>query len=97
MLKVQHIRDYFIQELKSERFVTDKTGVKTIELIGQSFEADEPTIFGELNQDYIDRELAWYKSKSLNVNDIPGKVPARSKSPHSSILELVTDVKDHLK
>lgn len=76
MLKVEHVRDYFIQELKSERFVTDKTGVKTIELIGQSFEADEPTIFGEVNEDYIDRELRWYKSKSLNVNDIPGKVPA---------------------
>ena len=76
MLKVEHIREYFIQELKSERFVTDKTGVKTIEMIGATFEADEPTIFGELNHDYIERELMWYKSKSLNVNDIPGKTPA---------------------
>ncbi len=76
MLKVEHIREYFIEELRAERFVTDKTGVKTIEMIGATFEADEPTIFGELNHDYIDRELAWYKSKSLNVNDIPGKTPA---------------------
>lgn len=76
MLKVEHIREYFIQELKSQRFVTDKTGVKTIEMIGATFEADEPTIFGELNHDYIERELMWYKSKSLNVNDIPGKTPA---------------------
>jgi thymidylate synthase len=45
-------------------------------MLGATFEADEPTIFGELNHDYIDRELAWYKSKSLNVNDIPGKTPA---------------------
>lgn len=76
MLKVQHIREYFIQELESERFITDKTGVKTIEMIGATFEANEPTIFGELNEDYIARELAWYKSKSLYVEDIPGKTPA---------------------
>lgn len=76
MLKVQHIREYFIQELESERFITDKTGVKTIEMIGATFEANEPTIFGELNEDYIARELAWYKSKSLYVSDIPGKTPA---------------------
>ena len=76
MLKVEHIRDYFIQELKSERFVTDKTGVKTIEMIGATFEANESTIFGEVNQDYVDRELEWYKSMSLNVEDIPGETPA---------------------
>lgn len=76
MLKVEHIRDYFIQELESERFITDKTGVKTIEMIGATFEANEPTIFGELNHDYIQRELDWYKSKSLYVKDIPGKTPA---------------------
>lgn len=75
MLKVEHIREYFIQELKSQRFVTDKTGVKTIEMIGATFEADEPTIFGKVNQDYVDRELSWYKSKSLSVYDIPAPVP----------------------
>ena len=72
MLKVEHIRDYFIQELKSERFVTDKTGVKTIEMIGATFEANEPAIFGKPNEDYIQRELDWYKSMSLYVEDIPG-------------------------
>ena len=75
MLKVEHIRQYFIDELKYERFVIDKTGVKTIEMIGATFEADEPTIFGKVNQDYVDRELAWYKSKSLSVYDIPAPVP----------------------
>ena len=76
MLKVKDIRDHFIQELESERFIIDKTGVKTIEMIGATFEANEPTIFGELNHDYIQRELDWYKSKSLYVKDIPGKTPA---------------------
>ena len=76
MLKVEDIRQHFIGELMDSNFVTDKTGVKTIEMIGATFEADEPTIFGELNEDYIQRELEWYKSMSLYVDDIPGITPA---------------------
>ena len=76
MLKVQDIRYHFIGELMDSNFVTDKTGVKTIEMIGASFEADEPSIFGDVNDDYIQRELEWYKSESLYVDDIPGITPA---------------------
>lgn len=76
MLKVEHIRDHFIEELKYGRFVTDKTGVKTIEMIGATFEANHPTIFGEVNDEYVERELEWYKSMSLYVDDIPGITPA---------------------
>lgn len=42
----------------------------TIEIIGASFIADEPTIFSEPNQDYINAELDWYMSKSDNIYDI---------------------------
>jgi thymidylate synthase len=76
MLKVQDIRDHFIDELMDSNFVTDKTGVKTIEMIGATFEANEPTIFGDVNDDYIQRELEWYESMSLYVDDIPGVTPA---------------------
>ena len=76
MQNVSDIRQHFIDELNAERFVTDKTGVKTIELVGANFVADEPLIFGAVNEDYVERELAWYKSKSLYVKDIPGKTPA---------------------
>lgn len=69
------VRQYFIDELAAERFVVDKTGVKTIELIGASFIASLPAIFGEVNEDYVQRELEWYKSKSLSVYDIPGGPP----------------------
>jgi len=76
MLKVEDIRKHFINELLDDHYVTDKTGVKTIEMIGATFEADEPTIFGEVNEEYVERELQWYQSMSLSINDIPGKTPA---------------------
>jgi thymidylate synthase len=78
------IRKLFLEEYAKNNFVIDKTGVKMIELIGQSFIADSPAIFGEPNQEYIERELEWYKSQSLYVKDIPGKVPAIWESISSS-------------
>jgi len=74
-MNVQDIRNIFKQKLEKEDFVIDKTGVKTIEIVGSSFIADQPLIFGELNNDYIERELRWYISQSLFVKDIPGKTP----------------------
>ncbi len=71
--KVSDVRDYFIG-MKSTglNHTTDKTGVKCIELIGASFEANEPAIFGTPNIEYINKEIAWYQSMSLNINDIYG-------------------------
>ncbi len=75
MYNVETIRKILTGKLVGKRFVTDKSGVKTIELVGYSFLADEPAIFGEPNNEYIERELEWYESKSLYVKDIPGKTP----------------------
>lgn len=72
---VKDIRSLFKAKRINAVYVTDKTGVKTIEIVNANFIADEPTIFGKINQDYIKRELDWYLSKSLNVNDIEGAVP----------------------
>lgn len=47
----------------------------TIEIVGACFEADEPCIFGTPDDDYISREIAWYESMSLNVEDLPGSIP----------------------
>jgi len=74
-LVVQDIRDEFKNLLVCQNFVTDKTGCKMLEIPGASFVADEETIFREVNKDYVKRELEWYLSQSLNVNDIPGGPP----------------------
>ena len=60
----------------NDEFTTDKSGCKMLELIGSSFVADAPAIFGEPNKDYIRREIEWYESQSLSVGDIPGDTPA---------------------
>lgn len=73
---VKNIREEFQYLLKNEVYVTDKSGVKMLEIRSAGFIADEPAIFGTPNQDYINREIAWYESQSLNVNDIPGGPPA---------------------
>lgn len=75
MQKVSDIRKAFLEKLEKKEFVIDKSGVQTVEIVGAHFLADEDLIFGARNDDYIARELAWYQSQSLNVNDIPAPVP----------------------
>lgn len=76
MQRVADIRAKLIQKYKDQDFVVDKTGVKTIEVIGESFIADEDWIIRKPNYEYIERELEWYESQSLYVEDIPGDTPA---------------------
>ena len=70
MSTINTIRDHFKNELANKNFTEDREGGKTIELLGASFLADEPAIFGKPNQDYINAEIEWYDSQSTNINDI---------------------------
>jgi thymidylate synthase len=72
---VKDIRLLLMQEWL--RVASDPTNevAGTVELIGTSFIADDDTIFGEVDFSYITREILWYESQSLNVNDIPGGPP----------------------
>jgi thymidylate synthase len=74
-MNVEYIREQFVKCLHAEDFVIDKSGVKTIELINAVFHANEDSIFGNVNKEYVERELQWYKSMSLSVDDIPGGTP----------------------
>ena len=75
-LKVKDIRDMFKKAYDNGEFTIDRTGAKTIEIIGATFVADEDFIVREASKEYIERELEWYRSQSLYVEDIPGKTPA---------------------
>jgi thymidylate synthase len=80
MKKTKDICEKFVKKLRKGQFVTDKSGVKTIEIMNASFLADDEALFGTVNEDYVKRELQWYLSTSLNVNDIPEPIPAIWKS-----------------
>lgn len=79
-MNVASIRQHFIQELEAGNFTVARDGSKTIELLGASFIADEPAIFGTPNEEYIDAELRWYAKQSRNINDIygPSKAPPKA-------------------
>jgi len=78
-MQVSDIRKLFVDELAAERFTEDRTGGKTIEVLGASFIADEPAIFGVPSQEYIAAELNWYLDRSTNINDIwKGKEPPKA-------------------
>jgi thymidylate synthase len=67
MKHVQSVRQYFLNNF-------DPT-LPMNEIIGASFLANEDYIFMRPNKDYISREIAWYLSQSLSVDDIPGGPP----------------------
>jgi thymidylate synthase len=75
MNRVSDIRKKFNLMNRFGDYVIDKSGAKTVEIINASFEADEPFIIREPNEDYIKREIEWYESQSLYVDDIPGETP----------------------
>jgi len=82
--RARDIRREFARLLAARQFtavnreasMTGLMGGETIEIIGATFLADEAALFGEVNWDWVRREEAWYRSMSLNVNDIPGGAPA---------------------
>ncbi len=66
MYDIEDIRHLFRIKKINQEF----RGNGTIELIGTSFRVTDDVIFGKANQDYIDSEIKWYESQSLNVNDL---------------------------
>ena len=53
MQTTKDIAEIFVNALESKQFTKDKTGCKTIEMLGASFLADKPAIFGTPNQKYM--------------------------------------------
>lgn len=74
-LTINDIRDEFRKCLQNKDFVKDKSGANTIDLIGVSFIANEPYIFGTPNKEYIEKEIKWYNSMLLNINNMDGEIP----------------------
>jgi thymidylate synthase len=63
------------QKLSDEEFIVDELGTKTVEVINANFEADSGYILRKPDLNYVEREIDWYNSQSLYVNDMDGKLP----------------------
>jgi thymidylate synthase len=74
-MKVEDIRKEFIQLYHDRIFVESPKDSKTVEIINSCFEANEATIFGEVNETYIKKELDWYKKMSLKIEDMDPPIP----------------------
>ena len=70
-LNVEKIRQTFMGFLEAKR-VTD---LGMLEITCVSFVADEDSIFGKPDANYIKREIDWYNSQSLSVDDIEPPLP----------------------
>jgi len=77
-MNTDDIRKILVDKYKRGEFRTIGNAIqqsKTVEIQNANFEVDKYWIVREPNFDYAQRELEWYMTKSLNVNDIPGGTP----------------------
>lgn len=74
MKTVNDIREEFIRKYKNKEFV-EVRGFKTLEIINAAFLCDEDYVFKEPNKEYIQKEINWYLSQSLNVYDLDKNPP----------------------
>lgn len=70
MSSIQEIRETFLY-LHRETRDPDQM----LEIIGASFIANERSIFGKPNEDFITREIAWYWSRIPNIRAMMPPVP----------------------
>ena len=83
LMKTNDVLEIFKNKYKNNIFRTIGNAVqqsKTIEIQNIQFEVDKPWIVREPNEEYFQRELKWYQTESLNVNDIPDGAPKMWKS-----------------
>lgn len=79
VITTKYIRNKFISLYKDNVFRDIGNKVqqsRTLEIQNAHFLADNDFIIRKPNYDYANKEIEWFNSESLNVNDIPGeKVP----------------------
>lgn len=79
MLTTDDIKNILVEKYNNGDFRILNVGTdkeyRTVEIQHAHFLADKDYIIRKPNYDYAAREIEWYDSQSLNVNDIPGKTP----------------------
>ena len=89
---VKDIRTAFIDMYRDKDIQPDGN----IEIIGASFLATEPTIFGKPNREYQEAEVRWYDTLSLNLRELKkeyGKIPVISPASGNTSISITTQKK----
>lgn len=71
----QDILEAFKEKYRNNEFRILNNGTKTVEIQNANFICDKDWIVREPNYEYAIREIAWYDTQSLYINDITGKIP----------------------
>ena len=72
----EDIKNELVRKYKNNDFRILYNGeVKTVEIQNAHFICDKDWIVRKPNYEYAQKEIEWYKSQSLFVDDIPGKTP----------------------
>src|SRR5664279_5475846 len=85
METVESIRLGFEWLSMQNKYVTDKSGVKMLELIGETFIADKEVIYGKVSDAYMIKELDWYCSQSLHIMKDPPEAWKKVASKHDQV------------
>lgn len=72
----KNIREMFAELYRNGVYVTDKTGVKTLEVTNAQFVANQASLFGEVNDSYLEKEVKWYLTQKQNIFDMEPPIPA---------------------
>ena len=76
ILTTEDIKNELVRKYKNNDFRILYNGeVKTVEIQNAHFICDKDWIVRKPNYEYAQKEIEWYKSQSLFVDDIPGKTP----------------------
>ncbi len=74
-ITTDNIKDQLIKKYENGEFRIIGNDIKTVEIQNAHFIADKDYIIRKPNYDYAAREIEWYKTQSLYVEDIPGATP----------------------
>ncbi|APD20417.1 hypothetical protein KNT59_gp061 [Klebsiella phage KPV15] len=88
-MTVQDIRQEFADALLNKEFVIDKTGVKTIEIVGASFIADENLILAQLMMDTLLVNLSGINLKVYSLKIFRVKPQLFGKQLHPNTARLI--------
>ena len=75
LFSCNNVRQMFGELFDKKVFIQDKTNVPMLEILNAQFVANETSIFGKIDDEYLKKELDWYNTQVNNINAMDSPVP----------------------